>query len=71
MESLTHRELQVVRCSGRTVLKIIPEKEAEHIVSRLSRMLTVTGAAYAGTLQDRACFEMETGWLRIDCPSLV
>ena len=33
-------------------------------ISRFSRRLPVTGDAYAGTLQNRTCFNGETGWLR-------
>mgnify|MGYP002129798427 CR=1 FL=1 len=34
------------------------------MISRFSRRLPVTGDAYAGTLQNRTCFNDETGWLR-------
>lgn len=51
-----------------TVLNIIPEKEGRTLrlrfISRFSRKLPVTGDAYAGTLQNRTCFNDETGWLR-------
>ena len=63
-----YREPQVVRCGGSTVLNIIPEKEDRTLrlrfISRFSRRLPVTGDAYAGTLQNRTCFNGETGWLR-------
>ena len=58
----------MVRCGGSTVLNIIPEKEDRTLrlrfISRFSRRLPVTGDAYAGTLQNRTCFNDETGWLR-------
>ena len=34
------------------------------IHSKLPRPPPVTGAAYIGTLQNRTCFNDETGWLR-------
>ena len=65
-----YREPQMVRCGGSTVLNIIPEKEDRTLyirfISRFSRRLPVTGDAYAGTLQNRTCFNGETGWLRND-----
>ena len=58
----------MVGSSDRTVLNIIPEKEDRTLrlrfISRFSRRLPVTGDAYAGTLQNRTCFNGETGWLR-------
>ena len=63
-----------MKCSDRPVSNIIPEKESRtleyshhrycRIHSKLPRPPPVTGAAYIGTLQNRTCFNGETGWLR-------